>query len=98
MKKKDPFDELEEESIRMLQSFPVASIPPSVRDISIKMVSDGHPAEYYAGMFHGILLAAAKAAGKGKKSGAKLAVQLTTTLTIGIAIRWHESCPTEVES
>jgi hypothetical protein len=94
---KDPFKDLEEETMRMLEDFPINQIPASLRETAIKVVGDGHPAEYYAGMMHGILLAAAKAASTGKNSGMALAVKLTTTMTVGIAIRWHESCPMEVK-
>lgn len=93
----DPFKELEQTTMTMLREFPISQMTPKIRESALKVVEDGHPSEYYAGMMHGILLAAAKAAGTGKNSGIKLAINLTTTLTVGVAIRWHESCPAEVQ-
>lgn len=95
---KDSFKEVEQVSMAMLKEFPVSQLTPSLRERAVKTVEDGRPSEYYAGMFHGILMAIAQAAATGKKSGLKLGVDLLVSpLMIGIAIRWHESCPMEVK-
>lgn len=92
------FLDVEKAAMDMLKTFPIDELTPDLRERAVKIVAEGHPSEYYAGMFHGFLIAIAKSIGTGKKKGLELGAELLLSpLVIGIAIRWHESCPTEVK-
>lgn len=81
------------DTIALLKTCPHDDLSQEAKDLATKWIEDGHPAEYYAGVMRGLL----EAGMVGVKKKRKRITMEICVLSVGVAIRWHESCPAEVQ-
>jgi hypothetical protein len=81
------------ETITLLNTCPYDDLSQETKDLATKWIEDGHPAEYYAGVMRGLMEAALMT----RKKKRKQATVEICLLSVGVAVRWRESCPMEVK-
>lgn len=81
------------ETITLLKTCPHDALSQEAKDLATKWIEDGHPSEYYAGVMRGLLEAGVVTVKKKRKQ----ATVEICMLSVGVAVRWHESCPAEVQ-
>ena len=88
-------DEAKKSVMNLLNTFPADALSKEFKDGFADWLEEGRPAEYYEGIMRGIIEAASHTLGMGKK-GQKIRLQLME-MSIGVAIRYKESCSMEVK-